>query len=119
MVEAANVIQATSHHILHSTVTVETLELLLPNKDKFFHLALVLFHSENKSDLFELETAFQKRLDQISFFKKTLVILEYFLGIVSVLPDNSGAVSFFFFSCVLFIRFLNALPNFLHESWWC
>ena len=101
MVEAANIIQVTSHHILQSTVTVETLELLLPNKDKFFHLALVLFHSENKSDLFELETAFQKRLDQVSFFKKTLVILEYFLGIVSVLPDHSGAVSFFFFSCVM------------------
>ena len=101
MVEAANLIQATSHHILQSTVTVETLELLLPSKDKFFHLALVLFHKENKSDLFELETAFQKRLDQVSFFKKTLVILEYFLGIVRVLPDHSGAVSFFFFSCVM------------------
>ena len=101
MVEAANIIQVTSHHILQSTVTVETLELLLPSKDKFFHLALVLFHNENKSDLFELETAFQKRLNQVSFFKKTLVILEYFLGIVSVLPDHSGAVSFFFFSCVM------------------
>ena len=91
MAEAANVVQATLCHILKSTVTLEILELLRLNKDMFLSLTSILRHRENNTDVSELETTVQKRLDQLSFFKKTLTKLEYFLGIASVLPDNTGA----------------------------